>query len=242
MDYPRSDLAATSVFIEPAPELVELLELLELLALPELLELELAEGALLAPDDCVVPLSLGGVVAVVAGLSAEVVAAGGVVYCCATATPITLAVAIVAAALAKNFVLLMLFSFGDLTGSPHRCRAATGRGQQVSCQARFSHWNYQGLPARRGGDCRAATNFRDSFAPRSKLRACIDCSYCWLAFPAPPAPIGPCSASSSARSGSRIAFRDQCPSPAPEGDQVCLPGVASVASSTPATMVAMPAA
>jgi len=94
-------LAAISVFIEPAPELPELLEVLEPL------ELELA------PDAGVASLPLDGVVAVVAGLSAEVAgAAGGVVYC-AKATPITPAVAMVAAALAKNFVFVMLFSFGD---------------------------------------------------------------------------------------------------------------------------------
>src|SRR6185295_9976865 len=53
--YPRSDLAAVSVFIEPAP------------VLPELLELELVAGAAAAPGACVALLPPGCVIAGVAG-------------------------------------------------------------------------------------------------------------------------------------------------------------------------------
>jgi len=95
-------LAAVSVFIEPAP------------VLPELLELELVAGAAAAPGACVALLPPGCVIAGVAGLSAGAVgAAEGVVVFCAMATPITPAVAMVAAAAAMNFVLVMWFSFRD---------------------------------------------------------------------------------------------------------------------------------
>jgi hypothetical protein len=99
MDYPRSDLASVFVFIEPAPEL---------------LELELVDGAPVAPGACVAPLPPDWVTAGVAGLSAGAAgAADGGVYC-AIAAPITPAVAMVAAAVAKNFVLVMHFSFSWL--------------------------------------------------------------------------------------------------------------------------------
>src|SRR5258706_11085937 len=65
MDYPRSDLAAVSVFIDPAPE-------------P--LELELVDGALpapAAPGACIAPLPPGWVTAGVAGLSAGGAGAAG---------------------------------------------------------------------------------------------------------------------------------------------------------------------
>src|SRR6185295_11610487 len=98
MDYPRSDLAAVSVFIEPAPEL---------------LELGLADDVPVAPGACVAAPPPDWVTAGVAGLSAG---AAGVAYgavFCAMATPITPAATIAAAAAGKNFVLVMHISFRD---------------------------------------------------------------------------------------------------------------------------------